>query len=1668
MDHNDNLNNQNFTRSLLAPRLKRSTEHLSKAIKLSKHRPSFGESEDDSDCDLFMGQQQTYRLQEPSQDVSINRLSDTEATTFSNPTGLNHGGSLFPGSEYDEDEDKTIQCHVNRDRVGSDSSVTIGSVTQKSGGVIVGTSPKPNSVHQTRVSPTPEHVILAEHVRVPDTQHHGAAAQMSELAQLQDLLSQLESQKWTFPLADPPFLRDSPPSSPPPTQSPPQFYDPPHIMAALSDGISVPNASDTLNNPPGFSSNMTSSSPPANSSDSDLNSIPDSASGYPFLRALHSFDATTLFSSANDEDPSSVCLSFVEAELVLLHSIHPSGWGDATILATGARGWIPTNYFTPYSEPKVVPVLSAVLNFVLAPKSHPLPKPNDTSYTFSPAAISAIVAGVRSLLEACGALTRDTPIVRKSPSIRKFRKILLAELAILVSLAKQYKYTTDDADIARLVAGSYKIIFRAVVFLDIWSMGLSNGDPDDHENIIMSSDHIPDNNNNNAINTTNIDNHDDNHNTGSAIPMSPSIDNIRARFSEDHNLPPSSSTTLGSDPSVTSSLPLTSPTAVAPPISTSKTSNRDSVIFHRTPPYALQRLDEVNGALNLYLGNFLHRTTTLDSDPTACTQILVNTRKSMLACRELLAAVEAISSRFLPRNKDLEFCKDQLFGKIRALVTAARDVVASTPSSNENMPSSSKKDANESDVAETDPLAGDDDTMTFYKKKPDDHAVFEREIKRLVDIAVECANTSGECVVRCRQIIELVGDFQLSAQREYPDFSDGIGATDLHNDEHPFGISGTPSANNSSNAVNAVSGSAAATNGEDTVYKYSDSNDKNDYTLVSSFNLSGKDGKNANVLPRIPMISPLIPLSTESETESSTETNKNVSSNNSDKKSHENPSQDDQLSPLVKKRNHNHSHTLSQPSSSYANSLVSANTTAPLPGAESEALDPSSDGKRLRSSSAPNSGNNSSDSVPDEPENEVQSDEYSKAIARNAKIQRLIDQLALEDRILREETTDRVRAGTLQSFVKVMTDDSTADEADPGFVSAFFLTFRQFSNAEELLSALIDRFLLGTSILTNVSGNNNSLLLSSRSTDPASRRRAKVYNILKRWMESHWHQSTDGSVLPKILEFANTELVKYQPASAKPMVVDLATRLVRHKDGVPLAPRVISVPGAKDIRRDAVAYANSTPIVSLVSRHQVALLVKAVESLESEKEAGAHDESSTLSLLPTSTQATNGKASLSSLDTASTNQTAITSSSLLSGTTATENGAAGHDTDDREKPLPPPPSASNSGSNLSSMASSAGTSLSGSAWTQSLRLVRNNALGIGHPVISLLDIDAYELAKQLTLLDSELMAQIRAEELLDNNFSMKKRHLNLAPHVSAMALFTNQLSSFVSDSLLVTEMPAKTRQKLLKHWVKIAEKCHELHNYNSLMTVVSALQSVNIKRLRKTWEGLPQRHAIMFQKLKTLMSIEKNYSNYRAELRGSPIPCVPYLGLYLTDLTFNSEGNHPLRVLTVDPATRQIVPAVGKNNKLAMMMGMGFVMTNAASKNAVPALPSLMGTMSANTTPPAPDALPSTQKSTFNPRQPLPTSTRHKPQSSSSPSPSLPPPPPPPPPPTFSVTNFDRYDRAARIIGELQAFQCVPYRVVACPELQAWLRAELHRAHTTVAADTNGLWKRSNAVEPKV
>ncbi|ELW70858.1 Ras-specific guanine nucleotide-releasing factor RalGPS2 [Tupaia chinensis] len=97
----------------------------------------------------------------------------------------------------------------------------------------------------------------------------------------------------------------------------------------------------------------------------------------------------------------------------------------------------------------------------------------------------------------------------------------------------------------------------------------------------------------------------------------------------------------------------------------------------------------------------------------------------------------------------------------------------------------------------------------------------------------------------------------------------------------------------------------------------------------------------------------------------------------------------------------------------------------------------------------------------------------------------------------------------------------------------------------------------------------------------------------------------------------------------------------------------------------------------------------------------------------------------------------------------------------------------------------------------------------------------------------------------------------------------------------------KIRAEVLSHYIKTAKKLYELNNLHALMAVVSGLQSAPIFRLTKTWALLSRKDKTTFEKLEYVMSKEDNYKRLRDYISSLKMtPCIPYLGIYLSDLTY--------------------------------------------------------------------------------------------------------------------------------------------------------------------------------------
>lgn len=107
-----------------------------------------------------------------------------------------------------------------------------------------------------------------------------------------------------------------------------------------------------------------------------------------YLRAFYPYHPTC------EEGSSTQILPLNSGDLILIHSIHTNGWADGTLLMSGARGWLPTNYCEGYDNEPISTLLRALTLF------WDLVKSNDgdpVSFQHSDY-VRGLVAGVRCML----------------------------------------------------------------------------------------------------------------------------------------------------------------------------------------------------------------------------------------------------------------------------------------------------------------------------------------------------------------------------------------------------------------------------------------------------------------------------------------------------------------------------------------------------------------------------------------------------------------------------------------------------------------------------------------------------------------------------------------------------------------------------------------------------------------------------------------------------------------------------------------------------------------------------------------------------------------------------------------------------------------------------------------------------------------------------------------------------------------------------------------------------------------------------------------------------------------------------------------------------------------------------------------------------------------------
>ncbi|XP_070256581.1 LOW QUALITY PROTEIN: ras-specific guanine nucleotide-releasing factor 1 [Myotis yumanensis] len=165
---------------------------------------------------------------------------------------------------------------------------------------------------------------------------------------------------------------------------------------------------------------------------------------------------------------------------------------------------------------------------------------------------------------------------------------------------------------------------------------------------------------------------------------------------------------------------------------------------------------------------------------------------------------------------------------------------------------------------------------------------------------------------------------------------------------------------------------------------------------------------------------------------------------------------------------------------------------------------------------------------------------------------------------------------------------------------------------------------------------------------------------------------------------------------------------------------------------------------------------------------------------------------------------------------------------------------------------------------------------------------ALEIAEQLTLLDHLVFKKIPYEEFFGQGW-MKLEKNERTPYIMKTTKHFNDISNLIASEIIRNE-DIGARASAIEKWVAVADICRCLHNYNAVLEITSSMNRSAIFRLKKTWLKVSKQTKALIDKLQKLVSSDGRFKNLREALKNCDPPCVPYLGMYLTDLAFIEEG----------------------------------------------------------------------------------------------------------------------------------------------------------------------------------
>ncbi|KAJ6257222.1 hypothetical protein Dda_8110 [Drechslerella dactyloides] len=457
---------------------------------------------------------------------------------------------------------------------------------------------------------------------------------------------------------------------------------------------------------------------------------------YPaFMRAFYTFRP------AQAADAATVTIPLTPGDMILIHNIHENGWADGTTIASGARGWLPTNFCAKYE----VDEMQLLMKACIAVFEYYRGTSAELFASAKEKVVGEVVNGVRHLLECTDCLTRDSANVQTDDTIRKTRKVLLAELSVLVKTSRKFPDEIEDEisesmaqDVLdELILSAFRVVVCAAKFLDAWCDIHDPISEDAGEDLLITTVHEEDEEEEGAHEHEEGDSAD-------AYHESANRDSIQTSHTTALDAYPAKQKPQGLTIVTSQYQPEAQSAYIAlTPASTAKESDSDNEAAEQKPESPIQSVlatarlnfnyDSLLSRLATYIGT-IHLKAPLPS------RLYVLTKEAVDVSKDFLHIVDLVQERGGSEDT-LEPCKTTFKDEMDVLVEEAKRLVKPLL-----------------DHEEEKPLAGS-------------------ESQPLIDAATKCVQGATQCFDAALGLLEKIGDFDITSESK-PDVSQiGIGIT---------------------------------------------------------------------------------------------------------------------------------------------------------------------------------------------------------------------------------------------------------------------------------------------------------------------------------------------------------------------------------------------------------------------------------------------------------------------------------------------------------------------------------------------------------------------------------------------------------------------------------------------------------------------------------------------------------------------------------------------------------------------------------------------------------------------------------------------------------------------------------------------------------------------------